>query len=134
MKRRLWLIILCLFLSGLFLWTSSAGAELTWIPEAQRVKFDLHGDFKTAVGRKVALHELKSKVIFLNFWAPWCGPCKEEMPAMDRLYAQFHEQGLEVVALTSSSRKDVQKFLTRQAFAFTVAFDPGDSLGARFKT
>ena len=107
---------------------------LKWIPDAQRVKVDLRGDFKTADGRKVSLRDLKSKVTFLNFWAPWCEPCKEEMPAMDRLYAQFHQHGLEMIALTSSPRREVQKFLARQPFAFTVAFDPGDSLATRFTT
>jgi len=98
------------------------------------VKVDLRGDFKTADGRKVSLRDLKSTVTFLNFWAPWCAPCKEEMPAMDRLYAQFHQHGLEMIALTSSPRGQVQKFLAMQPFAFTVAFDPGDSLATRFKT
>jgi len=37
-------------------------------------------------GEKVQLKALKGKIIFLNFWATWCGPCKEEMPSMEALY------------------------------------------------
>ena len=40
-------------------------------------------------GKKVSLAESKGKAVFLNFWATWCPPCKEEMPAMERLYQRY---------------------------------------------
>lgn len=42
----------------------------------------------------------KGKVVFLNFWATWCGPCKVEMPAMEALYQAFRPQGLEILAVS----------------------------------
>jgi len=50
-----------------------------------------------------AVHSLpayQGKVVFLNFWATWCGPCKVEMPAMEALYQDFQSQGLEILAVS----------------------------------
>ena len=108
--------------------------ELKWISEKDRPKADLSGDFKSPDGTTLSLRDPKSKVVFLNFWATWCEPCKEEMPAMAKLYAQFRDEGLQMIAVTTSSRGDVQKYLAKQGFDFTIALDPKDSLGTRFKT
>jgi thiol-disulfide isomerase/thioredoxin len=42
-------------------------------------------------GKKIKLTDLKGKVVFINFWAPWCAPCREEMPGLDKLYRHFKE-------------------------------------------
>jgi peroxiredoxin len=47
-----------------------------------------------------SLLEYQGKVVFLNFWATWCGPCKVEMPAMEALYQSFRSQGLEILAVS----------------------------------
>ena len=47
-----------------------------------------------------SLPEYQGKVVFLNFWATWCGPCKVEMPAMEALYQAFKSQGLEILAVS----------------------------------
>jgi peroxiredoxin len=54
---------------------------------------DLDGTFHS-----LARHQ--GKVVFLNFWATWCGPCKVEMPAMEALYQAFRPQGLEILAVS----------------------------------
>jgi len=51
-------------------------------------------------GASHSLHEYQGKVVFLNFWATWCGPCKVEMPAMEALYRDFRAQGLEILAVS----------------------------------
>src|SRR5437764_523125 len=52
---------------------------------------DKAADFKLEdlTGKTISLTSLKGKVIFLNFWATWCGPCREEMPSMETLYDEF---------------------------------------------
>jgi peroxiredoxin len=47
-----------------------------------------------------SLQDYQGKVVFLNFWATWCGPCKVEMPAMEALYQAFRAQGLEILAVS----------------------------------
>ena len=53
-----------------------------------------------AQGRKRALADFRGKVVLLNIWATWCTPCREEMPALDRLQAQLGSPGFQVVALS----------------------------------
>ncbi len=47
-----------------------------------------------------SLPDYQGKVVFLNFWATWCGPCKVEMPAMEALYQDFRDHGLEILAVS----------------------------------
>ena len=66
---------------GLF----SPKVEKTAIPQ-----MDLSGiKFSNAKGEIIDLHSLEGKIIFLNFWATWCPPCRAEMPSINRLYTQF---------------------------------------------
>lgn len=120
-------------LLSLFVFASTSWAELKWIPEKDRVKAKMSGDFKTADGKKVALQDLRSKVVFLNFWATWCAQCKEEMPWMTDLSRKFSTQGLQVIASTNEDPKTVRRFLKGKDFSFPVLLDSGDTLIDRFK-
>jgi peroxiredoxin len=75
-------------------------------------------------GKKVALSEFKGKVVILNFWATFCGPCKEEMPSLNNLYLTLKKDGLIVLAIsTDDSEKPVQSFIKAKAIAFPVLID-----------
>ena len=75
-------------------------------------------------GRRLGPKELRGKVVFLNFWATWCVPCREEMPTMERLQRGFKEHGLEVVAVNiKESKKEVRSFLGKLGVTFTVLLD-----------
>lgn len=70
------------------------------------------------------LRDLRGKVVFLNFWATWCVPCKQEMPSMEKLHREFREQGLEVVAINfRETKKEVQKFFNELDLTFTALLD-----------
>ena len=87
----------------------------------------LAGDFtlKTADGRTVRLSEQRGKVVFINFWATWCPPCREEMPAMERLFQRTKNDGLVMLAVSvDGDPKAVTPFLAEQRFTFTVGLDP----------
>jgi thiol-disulfide isomerase/thioredoxin len=56
--------------------------------------------FKAADGRDLALADFRGRVAVVNFWATWCAPCVEEMPALDRLHASLAPEGIEVVAIS----------------------------------
>ena len=86
-------------------------------------------------GQRVSLKELRGKVVFLNFWATWCVPCREEMPLMEKLHREFKNQGLEVVAVNfREDKKEVQKFFAELGLTFKSLLnssgDVSDKYGA----
>jgi thiol-disulfide isomerase/thioredoxin len=77
--------------------------------------------------------DLRGKVVFLNFWATWCGPCRAEMPSMETLYRRFKEQGLEILAVNlQESPKGVSAFMDQLGLTFPAALDQRGSIGAAY--
>ncbi len=93
-------------------------------PSRQR----LAKDFKVSSldGGTLRLSELRGKVVLLNLWATWCEPCKEEMPAMERLWRRYKAHGLVVVALSMDAQgaKVVKPFIDKARFSYPVGLDP----------
>ena len=77
-------------------------------------------------GQKVELKNFKGKVIFLNFWATWCGPCKEEMPSMESLWQWFKGKDflLLSVSVDYEGVKQVKEYVEKQRYTFRVLIDP----------
>ena len=84
-------------------------------------------------GKSIKLSSLKGKVVFLNFWATWCGPCRTEMPSMQRLYERFKDQGLEILAVDLQEDKaTVQSFVKELGLTFKVLLDTKGTVGAQY--
>jgi len=85
-------------------------------------------DFKVPSldGSGLRLKDLKGKVVFLNLWATWCPPCKEEMPAMERLWRKYKDRGLVVIALSMDSGgvKAVKPYIDHAKYTYPVGLDP----------
>jgi thiol-disulfide isomerase/thioredoxin len=80
--------------------------------------------FETASG-PLALDSLRGKVVYLDYWASWCVPCRHSFPWMNEMQARFGNQGFVVLAVNvDADRTEAQKFLAAQPARFTVAFDP----------
>jgi peroxiredoxin len=80
----------------------------------------------TLDGREMRLSDYRGHLVFLNFWATWCGPCKVEMPAMEKLYREFRTKGFAVVAVSSDPEGAAVTRPYRDALglSFTIAHDP----------
>src|SRR4030042_6734370 len=76
-------------------------------------------------GKKLGLNQFKGKVIFLNFWATWCSPCKEEMPSMEALHQQFKEKNfiLLTISVDYAGVNPVREFIGKQRYSFPVLID-----------
>jgi len=77
-------------------------------------------------GKKVGLKQFRGKILFLNFWATWCGPCKEEMPSLEVLHQQFKEKSfvLLTISVDYEGEKPVQEFINKHRYTFPVLLDP----------
>ncbi len=99
---------------------------------------ELAPDFKleTLEGETVQLSDYQGKKVLLNFWATWCGPCREEMPAMQDFYDEFADE-IEVLAVnvTSSEKTidDVQDFIDEFDFTYPTLLDIDMSVSNEYK-
>lgn len=71
------------------------------------------------------LSDLRGQVVVLNFWATWCPPCREEMPALDQYYRQNREKGVVVVGMNvAESKTAVERFIRESGVVFPIGLDP----------
>jgi peroxiredoxin len=80
----------------------------------------------TPDGSTLRLTDFKGKVVFLNFWATWCEPCREEMPSMERLHRAYKDRGLVVLAISLDVQgaSVVKPFVKKLALTFPIGLDP----------
>ena len=80
-------------------------------------------------GKQVALQHHRGQVVFLNFWATWCIPCREEMPAMEQLHQTFQSQGLAILAVDlKESPEQVKAFFEQYRLSFKPLIDHSGSV------
>ncbi len=90
-------------------------------------------ELQDLAGKDVKLSSLKGKVVFLNFWATWCGPCRTEMPSMQRMYEKLKGEGLEILAVDLQEGKDqVQSFARELGLSFPILLDSTGKVGAHY--
>jgi peroxiredoxin len=77
-------------------------------------------------GKKSELKHYRGKVVFLNFWATWCGPCKEEMPSMEKLCKQFKDKNFVflTISVDYAGIKPVKDYIEKHRYTFPVLIDP----------
>lgn len=81
---------------------------------------------KTKGGKSFKLSEAKGKVLVLDFWATWCGPCRESFPLLEKLSKKHKKDAFELVAINiDDTPADVDDFLASTDVHFTIGFDPG---------
>ncbi len=73
---------------------------------------------------EVQLSKLKGKVVYVDFWASWCAPCRKSFPWMNKMHAKYQSEGLEVIGISLDEEiKQANKFLEKLPAIFTVAYD-----------
>ena len=113
------IIRIALVVAVIYSFISPASAFAQSGGKYQAPAFTLPGQNQT-----IQLSNYKGKVVYLDFWASWCGPCKRSFPWMNELQTLYGEDGFEIIAINlDTSRKDAEEFLKEMPAKFKVAFD-----------
>lgn len=84
-------------------------------------------------GEKHKLSDYKGQGVFLNFWATFCGPCEREMPAINRQYQVFKDQGVQTLSVNIAQTDfEVQNFVDRHELTFPVVIDKTKSVSTTY--
>jgi thiol-disulfide isomerase/thioredoxin len=90
----------------------------------------LNAELKTVNGNSIKLSDYSGKVLIVNLWATWCGPCRMEIPELVKLYNEFKPQGLEMVGLSTedpdSTADSVRDFVKTFQMSYAVGWSPQD--------
>jgi thiol-disulfide isomerase/thioredoxin len=73
-----------------------------------------------AAGKPRTLSEYRGKVVVMDFWATWCGPCKEVMPRMQKLFEKYQDRDVVVLGVDAWEQKDAVAFMQQKKFAYSL--------------
>ena len=85
-------------------------------------------------GKSLRLSSLKGKVVLIDFWATWCGPCRIEMPSIQKLHREFKDRGLVVLGVNAGEEATaVRPFLKKYGYDFRILLDHDQAVGRRYQ-
>ena len=109
---------------------TAAIAKIAADDEARR-----HLDFTLTdlQGNSWTLQALRGKVVMVNFWATWCGPCRKEMPDLEALYKRFKNQGFVILGISDEEAGIVTQLIAEQKVSYPILLDPGRKVNELFR-
>jgi thiol-disulfide isomerase/thioredoxin len=110
--------------------TSSAPANTAQQPEKKKVNYPpapaaiMQADVKNLDGTTFKLQDKKGKVVLVNMWATWCGPCIAEMPHLNEMQEKYRDKGFEIIGLDTDdeSKEDIDAFAAKQKLNYQLGW------------
>jgi peroxiredoxin len=88
---------------------------------------------KSGNGKNMRLSEHRGEVVMINFWATWCGPCRQEMPLLNRLHEQYRKAGFTLLGVNVDDKPQAAQAMARQlGVGFPVLFDRDKQVSRRY--
>ncbi len=86
-------------------------------------------------GHSLGLAQFRDHIVLLNFWATWCKPCEDEMPAMQRLYDKLRDEPFELLAISvDDDLEELRSFQKRLGVTFPILLDPSQAVTRQYQT
>ena len=90
-------------------------------------------ELSTLDGKKIHLSDYAGKIVLVNIWAPWCGPCRSETPGFVKLYDQYHKKGFEIVGVAANTNEsDVRSFMQKYSVTWPIGLN--DDIPVAYRT
>ncbi len=84
-------------------------------------------------GARLSLSQYRGQVVMINFWATWCGPCRQEMPLLDAMYRKYKPMGFTIIGVNvEPDSKAAEAFLGKTPVTFPIAFDPDSKVSSMY--
>lgn len=104
--------------------SDAAGRARAMLAKLEIVGKPLELSFTAIDGKKVDIKDYKGKVVLVDFWATWCGPCIAELPNVLRTYEKFHDKGFEIIGISLDQRKErLEAFVAEKKMNWPHYFD-----------
>ncbi len=98
----------------------------------RRLIDDFNVEGESVDGTQIDLKKLRGKVVLVDFWGTWCGPCRQALPELQSLYGEFHEQGFEIIGVAGDSADALRKFLADTKLPWNNIVDEEMKLAAKY--
>lgn len=117
-----------LYLRSLLIMLCAIASNKAWSDYPAAPEFNLKNDTQA-----VELSAYRGKVIYIDFWASWCRPCKRSFPWMAEMKSKYADQSFEIIAINLDDDKTLaQAFLNTQKINFQIAYDPDQVVAKRY--